>query len=547
MTDAIPTVPLTIQALGEIAADGSPRPSAARVVRQGPTFVVDGWACFVAGPFLERVPNVESHCWARVPGFLLTADPERVKKLLFLFQINSLPFPGPYPLLHALFNVQRQVCLMTNEAPRMLGPCIDDTAKLLEAETLLESGKHRKAGKILDALHRENLCDPRYWFDRGIQLRLSGAPGESLFAFQRAAELGHLDAHDAVRSVSLVASQPFRARYPQIFRLIESGEPHRALPLLFAAREKEPLYANVALAYCLRNAGRPMEGIAACEEVLEQHPVQPDVFSHYWSYLTALQRDDEALAIAQRRLALYPFDAAAYNEALDSALLLGKMELAFWYAHGALVVSRDPEAGLRSLFKLHEATRTWQELQPYYDTVLPLLPSPSVKVLTEQGETLIELSRFKEAFAMLERALRIAPDHAPTVLAYGRGLARSGKEREAVRFMSTVIGDTNRCDSLSDRYLIVSLMSELLRNTESIDEALALWPRQEEFTPELLAAVGPRPFVEYAACLLGIGQEQDAAKLYSQLDAEFHDLPIVERLRTVLVELGAFGSDGGFR
>lgn len=406
--------------------------------------------------------------------------------------------------------------------------------ELDDIEALIAEGDLDNAQKMLTPRFQGNPSHPRVLFALGALHFCNGRFKSSKNVFHQAALYGHPDAPLAEEHLAAIIMKEFWEQYPETYYHIQNGEPLRALTVLRGIRNEFPGRAGAALASCLREAGEMSEGVDVCEASLSRDPHQPAVFRHLWSYYTELVRDSDALDSSLRHLQQYPFSAEAYANAADSALLLDHPKEARWHILGHLIHTTDLNEAMNNLFKYYEQIREWDELCEQFDTLFSVFKEPSPQTLTLYGEALIEKGDFSNAFEVLERALRIAPEYTNAVLAYGRILAKSGKLDEAAKFVSTVMQSCTGTKTGPDWYLIISFLSELLRNGGDAAGALKFWTSDDNFCESLLDTVGPRPFVEYAYCLAETGSSRHALALCKLLSDMFPMLYIVAELEANL-------------
>ncbi|MDC0358344.1 hypothetical protein OAO01_05960 [Oligoflexia bacterium] len=535
------SAPLSVIAIGKLAATGAPQSISKRVRKNDATWIIDKSFCFQQR-ILPRDNGQALQLWMKVPGFFQIQDTQHQLGLDYCCQINSLVSDADDNLsLHTLYDQKSKTfypILKDTEINTSAKNIADlSPTRLSEIENLFLSEQHTQAANSLFELVDAGCAHPRVLFDLGV-VHLSRAQyREARAVFHQAHLMGHPDALEAEWQATNFETQAFRDKYPDIFLSIQRGEPLRALTHLRMLQAEEPILANAALAYCLRTAGEPEEGLTACQAVLEQDPLVSDVYGHLWAFYTQLQNDQAALEVARTHLSLYPLNPQAFTDALDSALLLGDLELARWYTYGYLVNAVNLNTALKNLFKYFEVLREWKPLRGYFDVIIPLLRAPTPEILTYYGEILTELQEHTHALNILNQAMMAAPHEASVVLANGRAIAKAGDIPSAIKFMHTVTNDPNRNDHLPNRYLMLAFLSELYRNNGDLEDALNVWASCPAFDDQLLALVGPRPFVEYAHCLAENEDVVQAMLLYQIVKKGFPDLYITRELGENLAKI----------
>lgn len=502
-------------ALGAIAADGSRRTASQRIRIQNDFIVIDGSAVF---SFERRDPTNCDGEWVRLPGVIQSVAPECAGLFRCAVQTRN-------PLCWADLNTGAEAYVGEDSRAKAAMPiCSSNSALESQAATIEEllcAGSHDAAYPLLIDALSGSPEHPRLLYAKGAAHIQRSEPEQAKACFHGAMWHGHPDGFDAELYATSLIAKTLRDKYPETFQHIQRGEGARALTILRAIRSEEPLHANAALAYCLRSTQQPEEGIDACMTALSLDRYQSDVYGHLWAFYTQLGRDTEALSVATEHIMHYPFHAPAYMDALDSCLLLGRIEEAGWYARMYLTLAVNLHAALKNLFKYFEATRDWETGLHYFDSIVACLRAPTPETLTLHGELLTEMAQFERAEQKLERAVEADPGSVEAILAYARSQARAGNESAAIKFLQTVLKDPSRVDVVEQQMLLVSLLSELLRNTDQLDEAAALWPAAELFDGTLLKRVGPRPVMEAACCYFERGERDAARQLARLAEAEF--------------------------
>lgn len=522
--------PQACLALGNLAFDGEISLGATRVSTEPWGLLLDG---------VRSYRKVELHglpVWLQVPAWTATVEaPPAVGQIASLILDEGRP-----TLLFALWTSAGLSAFAGPFAAGRIPPSgtppsqPEDEAVLEQLEDHLLRRQMLSVEQQLTHLTQAFPFHPRVWFARGVAAQLQQNHRLSRDAFHQAMLLGHPDALTAEWLMAGLLAKPFRMRHQKAFELLDRGAWPQAVSEFQAIAKDEPLHGNATLAYLLRRGGDPVQGVEACKASLARDPLQADVYSHLWSFLTTLGMDHEARIVAQTRLLQFPQDVAACHDGLDSSLLLEDLPSASHFLWGALCNSQNFNTALKSLFKYYEALRDWATLRHHFEAILPFLRAPTPETLVLYGEVLTELGDFVAAHPVLERAVGATPESPDGVLAYARSLARAGEETQAAKFLMTVLGDRHRIDGIEDRLLLIALLSEILSRTGRPREALQLWPALAEFTPELLAKVGPRPFVEFGYCLLQAGEPKALRWIEHLVSSQFPEMHIVKEFRTIV-------------
>lgn len=532
------SAPLSALALGTISFDGARNKPCERITRIENYVLIDNKHCFTEVP-IDHPLYGSAVRWMRIPHFFHTLSKTDQQALECCFQINDLrahadqDFPQ-----HALYNPKTKNVTCICLADPQSGTVTSSDAfysELEAAEYALHNCDHERAQTFLSTLTSEN--HPRLLFLRGALAFALEQYDQAKGYFHQAALFGHPDALEAEWKTSAFLTRELRQAYPEAFNHIDRGEPLRALTVLRSICDQYPPHAAAILAYCLRAAGVPDEGIKLCKQALRFDSEQSDVYGHLWSYYNDLKQDDSAYAIARLHLQHYPTSAQAYLDALDSALITNRLEVADAMVHGYLLHTDNICLALKQLFKYFEAKREWQTLKHYFEIMSASAARLTPELHALHGEVLVECDDFSVAADKLDLALRAAPQDAQIVLAYARMLARANKLAEATRFMTSVMNDWNRTDDKAQWYLMVAFLSELLRNQGLLDEALRLWQEDQQIGPALLNAAGPRPLVEYSYCLAESGLQEAAKSVCDLVQTEFSETYIVQQLELMQKEV----------
>ena len=519
-------LPISAAALGSIDIFGQPVDQAGKI-----TWVDESSLLVNNNAFYKRVANN----WGRFPGHQVIFNGDST---LNCYQVNSLSSDSSlHTLVHpqsakherALFEI-----VTTNLSNAVSGTF--ELNPLITFEEMILRRELASAERMLTELDAAG-AHPRYWFAKASLALLQSDFRGTKEALNKAITLGHPEAFDAAIQVSNLAARPFRKAYPEIFHLIAQNRYTDVIPLLQSVSEEFSLEAGTVLAYVLRHAHLPHLGEQICHELLEKEPYLVDVYGHLWSFQTAQHKDEEALNTALARLSYYPNDPQAYADALDSALLLSDINCATWMTHGYLINAVNLQTALKHIFKLAEHTSTWSTASQQFAEIFSTLRAPTPETLTLYAEILTELGDFDPSQRHLERAMMAAPEDVGVVLSYGRNLAQSGKEQEAIQFMATVLNDQSRNDHPIDRVLLLTLLSELLRNTGNLPEAHRLWDTHVKLNRSLLREVGPRPFIEYIYCLIECGECERALTYYKWIDESSEFDFMLRELRETLQEM----------
>jgi len=223
--------------------------------------------------------------------------------------------------------------------------------------------------------------------------------------------------------------------------VLRQGAAHHQQGRLTAARacyeqvlERDPNCADALhlLGGVEKAEGRVERAIALIQRAIAVNDRAP----LFWSNLAAAwldaSRPDDALAAAERALALAPDFAEAHRHAAIACHRLHQSERAEAAARAALKLQpRDPQAWNALGAILRRAGKEAAALEAY-GRALALRPA-FPEALNNLGATLLAQGRAAEAETALEQAARLAPNSPETLNNMGKARQLQGKANEAVR------------------------------------------------------------------------------------------------------------------
>lgn len=531
-TTATDTEPLPVLAVGNLDLDGNWRDRNTRIAKYNSGLLLDQKFLFTHQRCYTN--GLWQTLWVQQPGFLHRKPDASQHYGYQICDSSVLRQPG---WLHAIYGSQGTVLQPISIHPHVSSKSCDPnlvnslSEPLLESEHLLARGELDQTAALLIEILKQCPWHPRALFNQGLIAYQHHHFDQAHLAFHQAAYYGHPDALAAEWATLSARSRSFRQAHPTIFSILKDDGPLRVLTQLRALRSEFPRDANAILAYCLRLAHEPEEGKAAALASLAVDPLQSDVYSHLWAYLTDLGEDQTALAIARLHLQLYPRNPAAYSDALDAALFMRKTSLAKAYCYGYLVQGSNRNTMLKHLFKVHEQQQSWSELLNHFDFISGTLARQIPETLVLQAEANIELNNYELAQQLLEQALRITPNDPQIILAYGRCLARWGDRAQALKLVATALNAMPANTDITHRLLLTALLSEILRNEGLLDEALELWESVTISPTDIAHTTGPRPLVEMAYCAAEAGQAVKLGILLGILETSYSEEYIVTQLQ----------------
>ncbi|MCB0358563.1 MAG: tetratricopeptide repeat protein [Bdellovibrionales bacterium] len=468
----------------------------------------EGRGCDCAGSCATLLAD-GAHRFALHSLVQLRYDPEHQHVVAIEAYDELTPFPGLASLLAT-----------GSDSPVLLPGSVlrsEDKQRLVDLEGAVQENDVDRLASLVATIPADWRYRARAQFALGHAYTRLQRHSEAFHCFHQAQLLDHPFALEEEWRAHSRLTKPFREAHPELFEHIQRGDRLRTLTQLRTLAPQHPVAGNAVLAYCLRGAGVPEEGLAACDASLKHRPDQSDVLGHRWTYLTELGRDEEALRCARDHIRRYPRDLAAIVNLIDSALLTGRVPEAKALAEIFAIQCDDLDRQCQTFFKVYEQAGDWPTLLAKMSPLVRSLHAPTIKTLVCWGETLIESSHFDDAFAVFETALRADPADGQVLLNYARGLARADREEEAEQLLRTATRDASRVRSANDYVFLVTLLAEICRRTGRPEESLSLFDGLNEDMVGLSNRVGPLPALEYAEALMSTGDFASAEDVVARL------------------------------
>jgi tetratricopeptide (TPR) repeat protein len=515
-------LPLAIEALGLITWDGViEAQSQPQFENRGDLLILREQDYFIQESFAGHM------CWWKIPSCATKARWEELPFSLQLANVINHQGASITPILRSpskempLFDPRGS---FIHDLPSQLVASPDKNLELCAAlEEAIASGN---LDNINIDFTKPPPCHPRWMFAYGALLVKSGKPAAAKRFFHIAGRLGHPDGLNAEWSTHELISREFRADNPGLFEEIEAENGVEALGLIDELPNgSDELQRSVAEAYACRIAGANERGVKAAIKALSIDNAQSDILAHLAAFYISLGNDTNALEVSQQLIREYPTYSQGYHDALHSSLLLGKGDLAYFFAQGHLLHSKSPESALKSIFAFHEATADWENLELAFNSILPEIRRPMPSTMVAYAEVLTERGKFDRSIEILKSIVANNPELPDAVLALGRALARCGREAQAIKHITTILADDTRHDSPESRALFVSFLSELLRRTGNSMSAMALWRWESKDT-----SLGPRPLAEFIECLTEIGDRAEALSHFPKLKKMYPHDPITAKI-----------------
>ena len=367
---------------------------------------------------------------------VVARDPDHVNANLQLAKIHVARKEGAAALL----------CLRHLPAAERSEP----VTQLLQAESLYLAGQKSAAQTIVGDLAKKAESDPRLAFSLGMTFvaweRFEDA--ERAFTLALRASPTDLDILHNLGLASLRAGHPERAA--EIFQTALRQRPDdvdalvglartdaqqskygSAAALLLQAQKLNPQRHDIPLllAQCSDKLAFYQDAAAAYEQYLKLKPGDDRSRRERAFMLLRAGKQREGLDGLQGYVQKHPEDAVGFYEL---ALAEWNHDSAKTLQHLTHALKVDPNL-LAARFA--RSVLRYEQNQPQEsigDLKLILQREPeNIRALERLGQAYLLLDDTQEAVAVLERAARLAPADASTVIHYSRALRRVGKQQEA--------------------------------------------------------------------------------------------------------------------
>lgn len=319
------------------------------------------------------------------------------------------------------------------------------------------------------------LSEGTYYNDLGVVLQARGAFEEAVRVFRASLALmpqatairvnlircllASGDAAQAEREASsYVSADPGAEAWTLLYQIHRTqGRDAEALNSAAAALKYEPTKRGVRYNYAtaLERVGRGGEALEYLERLARQELDSPDLALSLMRAVYAAGRKEDAEAVAEQALKLFPGAAAIHTAYARMRALAGARENCVAHMEAAIKQRpRDLSLRLACADALHRAQCLPKALA-VLEEALKLAPD-AMPLLTAQGIVLDELDRPRDGLKPLRRVCEIAPDARASWRNLLSTLLRAGLADEALRVARTL-----RKDEPEEQYLIACEVTAL--------------------------------------------------------------------------------------
>ncbi len=231
------------------------------------------------------------------------------------------------------------------------------------------------------------------------------------------------------------------------------------------------------------DAGKAAAAQLLLAKALKLNPAAAPVLANLGRALSALNRDDEAMASLDRSLAIAPDSFDTIN--IRGHVLLKLNRVADAAAAFERVVMLEPRfLGARAnLGNALARLGRFEEALAHYDALLMAQPSHP-ETLVNRGEVLVSLGRLEDAIAAYDRALALRADYTKARIGRGTALAARNRHQEALaEFGRVPVADKRNADVRHNESLSLLTLGDYRRGFEKYE---ARWlrpgmPRRRSF------------------------------------------------------------------
>ena len=222
------------------------------------------------------------------------------------------------------------------------------------------------------------------------------------------------------------------------------------------------------------DSGKAAAAQVLLAKALKLNPEAPQVLANYGRTLSALNRDDEAMAALDKALALAPDSFETIN--IRGNVLLKLNRPAEAAAAFERVLALEPRfLGARAnLGNALAQLGRFDEALAHYDAVLAVQPAHP-EMLVNRGGALAGLGRLDEALTAYDRALALRPDYGKARIGRGATLAALNRHQDALQEYATALAaDKSNADIQHNEALSLLTLGDYTRGFQKYE---ARWLR----------------------------------------------------------------------
>ena len=222
------------------------------------------------------------------------------------------------------------------------------------------------------------------------------------------------------------------------------------------------------------DSGKAAAAQVLLARALKLNPNAPQVLANYGRTLSALNRDDEAMAALDKALALAPDSFETIN--IRGNVLLKLNRPAEAVAAFERVLALEPRfLGARAnLGNALAQLGRFEEALAHYDALLAVQPAHP-ETLVNRGGALAGLGRLDEALAAYDRALALRSDYGKARIGRGATLAALNRHQDALQEYATALAaDKSNADIQHNEALSLLTLGDYSRGFQKYE---ARWLR----------------------------------------------------------------------
>jgi tetratricopeptide (TPR) repeat protein len=222
------------------------------------------------------------------------------------------------------------------------------------------------------------------------------------------------------------------------------------------------------------DAGKAAAAQMLLAKALKLNPRSPQVLANLARTLSALNRDDEAMATLDQALAMAPDSVDTINIRGNVLLKLNRADEAVAAFERVLTLAPQFLGARANLGTALARLGRFEEALTQYDALLAMHPAQP-ELLVNRGSALTSLGRLDEAVEAFDRALALRPDYVKARLGRGAALAAHNRHQDALNdFDAVLAADKNNADAQHNAALSLLTLGDYARGFQKYE---ARWLR----------------------------------------------------------------------
>jgi tetratricopeptide (TPR) repeat protein len=222
------------------------------------------------------------------------------------------------------------------------------------------------------------------------------------------------------------------------------------------------------------DSGKAAASQVLLAKALKLNPNAPQVLANYGRTLSALNRDDEAMAALDKALAIAPDSFETVNIRGNVLLKLNRPAEAATAFERVLALEPRFLGARANLGNALAQLGRFEEALAQYDALLAVQPAHP-ETLLNRGSALAGLGRLDEALTAYDRALALRPDYSKARIGRGATLAALNQHQDALQEYATALAaDKSNADIQHNEALSLLTLGDYIRGFQKYE---ARWLR----------------------------------------------------------------------